>query len=223
MLDPLKGNDMKTFDYVAAWNEAAYPAFLKLSPAAVNVLEVVKAEAKDRHQNSALDMDWTPEIRAAFEAMTDSELATSSRAVYFAGHWHPGKANSHVPRDGSTWKFSLFCDQLLSERLGLVRNRTGSTGNGTSYAIHQGALRVQWSTPDSWQWEEIGYASAELFKALQESETRPVINAKHHSRREWDEWADRMTAWADSVKTTTTPLFDAERFMVSDLPPAAQA
>jgi hypothetical protein len=203
---------MKQFDYRTAWHEVAHPAYLKLSPGALAALGTVKVEAADLHQQQDLDMPWTPTIRTAFEPLTTAELATASRAVYFAGHWHPEGVESAVLRgDGAAWKFALYADQLLSERLGLPRGP--SKGNGTSYRILEGALRVGWSTPSSWSWREINYASPELLAELQEDPARPTISAGQHNSREWAEWADRMAEWA-TARTSSDPFFSTERFMV---------
>lgn len=203
---------MHTFDYETAWAQEALPAFQTLSPEVHAAFSVVQHEAKDLQQDQkTLDMPWTPRIREALAQLNTEELARASRATYFAGHWHPGKMPRCAPADGSTWKFAHYADQLISERLGIPRE--SPQGTGTSWRVLEGALRVCFSTPDSWQWVELGYATEELYDRMKNDPARPKLPAEAVTRRSRDTWADAAHAWAEGVRYHG-PLFDSEKYMV---------
>ncbi|MCK5504231.1 MAG: hypothetical protein KAJ10_03670 [Thermodesulfovibrionia bacterium] len=97
-------------------------------------------------------------IRIIFDKLTTKEIAELSRASYFVGHWHP----SLLPRlfdttKGESWKVTNCADQILRERLEAPHN----------IEIHDGKLRVTFSSRHCWLWEEFGLATEsnlEIFK-----------------------------------------------------------
>lgn len=166
---------MSDFDYVAAWKGLARPAWECL-PANVRDLALRAADAMEgKAQGPDLDMAWPEGFRAEFEKIPAEILAAAARAAYFVEHWKPtGETATNLERltrAGGNWKFSNLCDQALTERLGLTRNRRGNR-SGWSFEVHEGTLRMCVSWCDGWTWRELGPATVGTLKAA-EGVSRP--------------------------------------------------
>lgn len=157
---------MQTFDYELAWAEVARPAFYALPQNVRDLLARVTAECANLHQLSDCSMPWPEDsdLRSTFDKIPAEVLALSARVVYFYGHWRPGKtvAGDALPA-GESRKFSHYADQSLRARLGLAERGAGKS-YGPSFEIHQGAVRVCYSSHDMWAWEEVAPATVEGLK-----------------------------------------------------------
>lgn len=180
------------FDYKAAFHKVARPAFSALPPAVHALLARTEQLCANLHQDSTLAMPWPedPTFRAAFEALDSETLAKAARAVYYWGHWNP---NGGIGT-GAYWKFSDYADQVLSARLGLMSPHASTNGNGIFVRCLQGQIRYCWSTPWSWQWEEMALATEESKDRLQRA-VRPS-QPENRWRKTWEAWADAMEIWA---------------------------
>ncbi len=108
-------------------------------------------------------------FREAFRKVPAEYLALASHVINAIGHWYPGQsANGFmVPgrESGATWKFAHYADQELRERLGLPARGTNGHDRGFGYAVHEGAIRVTYADPDTWQWIEVAPATETGFTA----------------------------------------------------------
>lgn len=148
------------FDYRAACLEVAEPAVRALpEPVLALYRELRDAEAFDKlAQGRDLDVPMPDALRDRFAGLDTETLARASWALYHFGHWS-GKLDADKPDTrGATWKFSNLADQVLRTRLQLP-NRGSSKSIGYHFEIHEGALRLCASTPDSWTWIELGPAT----------------------------------------------------------------
>lgn len=110
---------------------------------------------KDLNQGEGLNIPMSDEIKVLLNCLSIEELAVLSRLSYFAGHWKPGKVKPLFDNStGQAWKISNLCDQILKEKLDLPHN----------VQVHEGVLRVTYSSPDCWMWEEFGLATEENLK-----------------------------------------------------------
>lgn len=161
----------RTFDYLRAWHELAYPAYEALEDEVRKLAEVTCVVAQDQQQGKNLDVTWSSdEVNQAFETMADEQptaLAKAARVVFFIGHWFarpilkpyfepcgPGQWELIEPEeplfsmvgrlysDGGSWKFSNYADQVLRERLGLPPRSTFSQRNSAYFQVHEGMLRL---------------------------------------------------------------------------------
>lgn len=181
--------DYKTFDYENAWDNLALPAFNSL-PSNVRALYFRTIDVAGAFgQSKDLSMPWpsednAPLFRDGFHAIATEDLAYAARVVYFYGHWHcRGTSTDKV---GGTWKFASYCDQELRERLGVEYST--QRGNGVTVRIIEGMLRLCLDTPDSWIWEEVGFATIENLACVRYIRGRVEIPApfKRYIRTKWD-------------------------------------
>src|SRR5678815_2355934 len=108
---------MKEFDFAAAWREMARPLYDALPLTIHELIRETAARAAGLAQLRDCSMPWPDDdFRAAFEAFPSDVLASAARTVYHAGHWYPTGGDLEIPgrQHGSTWKFSHYCDQVLS-------------------------------------------------------------------------------------------------------------
>lgn len=201
-----------TFDYKRACSELAMPEFNNL-PLEIKALYArVVSECKSQHQNKELGMDWPltgpselPELKEAFNSIDVESLALASRAVHFAGHWGYKEDDTFIGLHdgGSHWKFSLFADQTLRRKLGMPEFGSDSK-HGISYAVHEGAIRVCYSTPHSWTWREVIQATPQGL--------RQVIDAVNHSSLHGDDLIDYLV---DTLRPKFGPwanFFNTEKY-----------
>lgn len=221
---------MKTFDYARAWQENARPAFESL-PANVRALVGrVAVEAGELHQLADCSMPWPEEsdLRATFEKIPAEWLALAASVVYYAGHWFPswGKLDG-LPRDGATWKFSHYADQSLRARLGRPERGPGRFNTpGVTYQIHQGAIRVCWSSRDCWTWREVAPATERGLLRAQEAAQAihdAVGKFPERQRHERDnaaysamEGIDKLAGFLADPSPWWPRLMDTDRYMVED-------
>jgi hypothetical protein len=145
------------FNYQKAYCTQAVPAFNKLPK------HVKEAHAKllplvgDLQQGRDLDIPLNDKITRILEKLETEEIAKLSRVSYFVGHWHPGLLPTLFSNTkGESWKVSNCCDQLLRQRLNTPHN----------IQIHEGKLRVTFSSLDCWLWEEFALATEENLKTF---------------------------------------------------------
>lgn len=175
---------MKTFDYEAAWFELARPAYETL-PADVRALLAYTAEAADGlAQLTDCSMPWPDadgeyrDLASRFERIPAEVLSHAARVINSVGHWYPSSAKGYaIPGlgTGAHWKFAHYADQSLRTRLGLAPR--GMDTRGVSIEVHEGSLRLCYSSRETWTWQECQPATqsglararvlaAELKKAL---------------------------------------------------------
>ena len=147
------------FNYQKAYCTQAVPAFEALPHHVKDAHSKVRALIGDLNQNRVPAIPMTEAIRAHLEELSTPELAELARASYFVGHWHPDV----LPRlwensKGESWKVTNCADQILRERLAPLPHCT---------QVHEGKLRVTFSSKHCWLWKEFGLATEEnlaLFK-----------------------------------------------------------
>jgi len=152
-----------SFDYKEAWRKLVAPNYQMLDKEVIDFFEEVCKETADLSQNYNLDMPWPDDdsIKDGFEAMTDEDLAWTARLFNFWGHWgFDGQCRKSA---GGNWKYANYCDQILRERCG-VSNKSVDRGYGVQ--IHQGVVRITYSTSREWQWEEIAPATRSILEGV---------------------------------------------------------
>lgn len=241
--ESLREGYARRFDYERAWAELALPGFESLTLDVLGILAVVRTEAKTLSQGSSLDMPWPeddrvrPALKPLFVGVEDVELAKAARIVYSFGHWAPGReislqnlktrafdrtlrekldAAMAMQKDGVYWKFSNYVDQVLSERLGLKRERR-LVPKGVTFSVMEGALRASWSHEVGFQHVDIGWASQAMWKSVQ-NERQPNLsyNSIHPEQvnkayQAWDDYTEALIdAHADDYE-----YWDFRKFMTT--------
>lgn len=146
------------FDYAAAWRGLAAPAVEGFNRRQLLCVKAIAPKLEDKQQESDLNIKLTVEIRHELDKLTTPELAEMSRACDKYGHWMPSVDQMGDYRaaewfyPGAGWKVANVADQIIRERLNFT---------GTSAQVHQGQLRVIFSSRDCWMWEEFGLAIPE--------------------------------------------------------------
>lgn len=162
----------KEFNYKWAWEELANPMFTKYfekNTCHQTLLHMADNELKGLSQNKE-DLNiplgsLSQSFRSYLESMQNLSLAKISRIVYYYGHWYSGSQDKRGIKE--TWRLSNVIDQILRERLGFDR-KEGFKIEGTKFSInvYEGFLRLCFSTPHEWIWEEVGLALKTNFKDL---------------------------------------------------------
>lgn len=149
---------MSNFNYPKAYCVLAVPAFARLNAKQKNAHSKLIPLVGELQQDRALSIPISPAIIEILNALSCVELAEMSRASYFVGHWYPGHLPKIFPNSrGESWKIANCCDQILRQRLKPPHN----------VEIHDGKLRVIFSSHRCWVWEEFGLATEknlEIFK-----------------------------------------------------------
>ncbi len=157
---------MRTFDYAAAWRDVARPAFNALPESVRKLLARVAEECRELHQGPDLAMVWPNdggELRAAFDAIPDEDLAWGARVIHDTGHWYPGNGRGvELPgrEHGAHWKFSHYADQRLRVRVLQRPEADREHGAGLSWAVLEGTLRLCYTSRDMWTWAEVAPGTA---------------------------------------------------------------
>jgi hypothetical protein len=189
---------MTTFDYKTAWQVLAKPSYDRLPPEITGLIRIVSDRAMTLQQGrKILDIPMPDDIREEFESIDSETMASASRIIYFYGHWGSSESYAHwgttTPISGGTyWKFANLADQILSRRCEIYRLQV-KLDKGVSYAIHQGIIRCQISTPEQWTWDEIAPATPENYRAMLVRKPSTEYEPDR-SRVTRDAWADRMTS-----------------------------
>lgn len=150
-------------------------------------------------------------LRERFQKLESIWLAKAACIVHNYGHWAPGvfedvKWNARcaeaqlLQRTGAHWKFSNLCDQVLTERLGMVRARTAKSQRGISYVVINGALRACCNTQEMWTWREVGWATLANWEGVS-SIARPALFTTNRTPSRHEEM---FTAYAEKVTAKTT-------------------
>lgn len=197
------------FDYISAWHAIAFPKYLQLPrefrEARVKAIELLKDE---KQKSDTLDIPLLPEVVSLFEGFDSEILSRASYLVYFLGHWFPARDCPEELRtfgEEGSWKVSNVLDQMLHKRLELPRNRKGKNPHAQFFVngVHEGRIRVAFSTNGLWTWEEVCWAThiPEL----------PALAPRGDNFRDWewecqkvlDNWAKEMRAkepnWYDTT------------------------
>jgi len=146
---------MNDFNYEKAWFVLAKPTFLNLNTAQLNAHSKVRALIGELNQDTGLNIPLTPAIESILDELQTKELAELSNCSMFVGHWQPGKVESLFDNQrGESWKVTNVCDQILRKRL------YGESGKHRT-EIHDGKLRVTFSSRECWLWDEFALATKE--------------------------------------------------------------
>ena len=220
---------MKTFDYERAWHEVAAPAYAALPDSIRALYARVDLFASEKGQLSDTSMPWPKPndtdfgtLRAEF-AIDSAELAFAARVLYFVGHWYPSSGRLVVPgrRNGSTWKFAKYADDVLADRLGLMSAHVASNP-GISLRVLEGAIRICYSSVNTWTWREVApatpaglqYVLATLLPIVRGYETIPAVGRANREARDARVQEDferlpGLVVWP----STWAPFMDTARFM----------
>lgn len=177
---------MKTFDYETAWKELALPAYKQLPNAALVLIEETGLVSENLHQNSACNMVWPDDggkLREMFERLDINTLATAAHVSYCYSHWRPGKSIAgDAPTVPGGWKFANYADQVLRVRFNAARD----VKSGVGLLIHEGTIRVGYSSSDMWTWHEIAPATQDGHAAAVgiADQLRRKIAGKRNTRSE---------------------------------------
>jgi len=199
---------MKQFDYGRAWTETVKPAYDAL-PEEVHALLADTADAaRDLHQTQDLGMPWPTaepwiDLRARFEAIPSEVLAYAARVINNLGHWRPGKIGGPVgPLDsapGIHWKFSHYADQVLRGRLGMYET-ADPPFNGWAFRVHEGAIRLCYSSRDMWTWHEVAPATEAGKAAAEQIKTRAYTAMVGIPDRKRDERDNAAYVYMEEVR-----------------------
>lgn len=206
---------MKTFDYEKAWAELALPAFKQLPTAALCLVEEVGIVAADLQQGIHCDMIWPDDngkLREMFGRLDSETLATAAHVVYYYSHWRPGGSTSDgAPVVLCGWKFSNYADQVLRIRFNLGRD----VKSGVGLLIHEGTIRVCYSSRDSWTWHEVAPATdAGMAEASKIADT---IRRKIDTQSSRDDRDSAAWKAFEAIKSTVAwPGFDTAAYMVEE-------
>lgn len=146
------------FNYQKAYCTIAYPAFQKLNHKQRNAHSKLIPLVGELSQGKDLNIPMSKAMTGILDGLSCLEIAGLSRASYFVGHWYPGKVEK--PFDnlrGESWKIANVCDQILRKRLDPPQK----------IQIHEGKLRVTFSSHHTWTFHEFGLATEknmEIFK-----------------------------------------------------------
>ncbi len=177
---------MKEFNYKRAWRELARTEWEQLPPPVRDLVWRTNEESANLVQNENLDMPWPrSNLRECIEMIGAAYLAHASRVVHDFGHWAPSKKLQEdlfddlrllddaikLQTNGGYWKFSNYADQVLTAKLGLVRDRNAKVRinpdkPNPSVAVHEGIIRVGFSSADTSTWSEIGWANETTWKRI---------------------------------------------------------
>lgn len=149
---------MSDFNYQKGFFVLAIPSWKALPQHVREVHSFVSTEVKDLRQGRDLNIPMSDYVVEALDTLTIRELAVLSRASYFVGHWRPSLYKTPFENSkGQSWKVSNCCDQILRRRL----------VNHHPLQIHEGSIRVTFSSRDCWLWEEFGLATEENIEAFE--------------------------------------------------------
>lgn len=136
------------FDYEAAWDKLIQPAMEAIKnndPGILVLMEDIGGHHADVVQDQrTLDLPWPDGLKARFEEVPTMTLAFSSFIVHNYGHW--GYKGEAAAWKDATWKFSNWADQILRERLGIVKESARDRGTGYSLEVQFGLLELRYKS-----------------------------------------------------------------------------
>jgi hypothetical protein len=206
---------MKTFDYEKAWQDLALPAFKQLPNAVLCLAEEVGIVADNLHQDRQCCMIWPEDggkLREMFKRLDSVTLSRAAHVLYMYNHWRPGKniaGNAPVTKCG--WKFSNYADQVLRARFNIALDSKATVG----LRIHEGTIRVCYSSRDMWTWHEVAPATDEGMEkagAIASDLSRKISVTSRRGERDSIAWKfmeelEEVVAWPD---------FDTSGYMVEE-------
>lgn len=174
------------FNYQKAYCTQALPAFNNLNSKQKTAFNELHKIVGDRQQDRSLNIPTCEKTDVILKDLSCLEIAELSRASYFVGHWHPSLIE--MPFDnkcGESWKVANVCDQELRSRLLPCH----------TLEIHEGVLRVTFSSKHCWLWEELGLATEKNIKIFNECGLPFGENSFHKSAKSLssiygDKWPD---------------------------------
>jgi hypothetical protein len=163
---------MSDFNYEKAWFIFAKPAMENLNHKQANAYSKIIPLIGEFTQDRNLNIPRTPAIDDLLSDLTTKELAELARASEFYGHWEPGKVEVLYNNSrGESWKITNVIDQILRERLNLA----------PGLQIHDGILRVTFSSKDCWIWDKFGLATEENLEIYKNCKLPFGENSLHNS------------------------------------------
>jgi len=205
---------MKTFDHEKAWQDLALPAYKQLPTAALCLIEHAAIVADGLRQDSACNMVWPDDggkLREMFERLDSETLASASHVSYVYNHWKPSASVAGDAPKSHGWKFSDYADQVLRARFGLGRD----IKSGAGLLIHEGTIRVCYSSRDSWTWHEVAPATENgIVAASKIADTIRRKVAVHGGMAERDNAAYK--AFEEIKSIAAWPEFDTSGYMVEE-------
>jgi len=176
------GSDHKSFDYVRAFLELAWPSYQAL-PENIRdlVLEAVKL-TEELGQKKNLNMPWPDDdggsLRSRFREIPAEFLSQAARVVHHLGHWKPqlilaeGQERPEfdtvvesLGKAGGCWKFSNLADQILHDKCGLEGSMAEQKNNTVRFKILEGMFRLCAQTRDTWMGKEVYRATPDRLAA----------------------------------------------------------
>jgi hypothetical protein len=206
---------MKTFDYEKAWQDLALPAFKQLPNAALCLAEEVGIVADNLHQDAKCCMIWPEDggkLREMFERLDSATLSRASRVLHDYNHWSPGASiagNAPVTKCG--WKFSNYADQVLRSRFNIALDSPARV----SLRIHEGTIRVCYSSNDMWTWHEVAPATDEGMKKagqITDDLSRKIASYANRNERDHAAWV----FFEELKKPVAWPDFETSGYMVEE-------
>jgi len=141
---------MNDFNYEKAYFLFAEPSFKGLNTKQLDAHSKLRVLGGELQQDESLNIPLSPAMQSILDELSTQELAEMSRASYFLGHWKPSHTIELFDnKRGESWKVANLCDQVLRQRLNAPHN----------IQIHEGILRVTFSSRDCWLWDEFGLAT----------------------------------------------------------------
>jgi hypothetical protein len=161
---------MTNFNYEKGYCVLANPAFNNFNNNQAGAFNALLPMVKNLNQDKTLNIPLSQEMEDVLKPLSCQEIAVISRASYFVGHWFPGSLSEPFENgSGESWKVANVCDQVLRKRLDVP----------TRLQIHEGVLRVAFSSKNCWLWQEFGLATEknlELFKSCKLSFCERKLN-----------------------------------------------
>lgn len=187
---------MSEFDYEKAWACVARPAFEALSQKVRDLLDYITQHSGNCSQDNNCDLRWPADPAKAqhikdamLELAQTDELSHSAHVINCYGSWYPAgkfskghqmtlkqtdpraKLFQGEPRridGGMHWHYASYADQVLRNKHAIPRD---SQIRSYGLAVHEGLLRVVFSSKDTWFWEEIAPVTDGIVAALKAAVT----------------------------------------------------
>ena len=161
--------------------ELAAPALVRLPIDAKSLVKKTRQAMARFHPQYEDDLPWPDGLQAGFELIDD--LPYLSCVVFHESHWKPGI------QDQTGWQFANFADQVIRERLRIVR--PDRTPESLVYHVDMGLLyqHVRSQSVDFRAMRLAGWATFDTLRHVSN-----ILPASEHMDK---------TAWAGNDWTTT--------------------